>query len=206
MCAKRDIHACMCVYMSTYICLKEREREGLQMHYFCSLVPIIKHLLWYSCECVLFPIRVASVVFCTKSHFRLLNQNLEFRALLLDIYGEMTHNVHRCAVSGWSWVESTALSTLRRLNTSPCWRTTRCPVSPLSCMWRWNVTKFILMPFYWDSVISRGESNFCMTLQFCLCLCLWGYCLAQGHISNGSLNLMKDCFVVCYSNRQIWKI
>ncbi len=47
---------------------------------------------------VLFPTRIASVVFSTKAAFsthkplQAIEPNLEFRALLRDVYNEMIHN------------------------------------------------------------------------------------------------------------------
>lgn len=92
-------------YVSSYICLKER--EGLWIFHFFCLVPVIKHCLSYYCKCIracmhacmcFSPTRIASVVFCTKAAFsahkplQALEPKVEFGALLQDVCNEMIHN------------------------------------------------------------------------------------------------------------------
>lgn len=126
--------------------------------------------------CVLFPSRIVSVVFCTKPELskrkplQAVEPNLEFGALLQDVYNEMIHNAQYqggTAILRWK----PCAQHIMDLNVSPCCRTCQPHVPSLHSalcdgaeMSPKSFCKFFLSG---RLLIPRGEIHFCVTFQLC---------------------------------------
>lgn len=203
-CVSLHAHVSLCTYT-----VFEGGWEGLCVYYVFCLVPIIKHWLCYCCKCMCsFPTRIASVVFCTKATLsthkplQAVEPNVEFGALLQDIYNEIIHNVQyqgRKAILRWKHCTQHIMD----LNVSPCCRTCQHPV--LSLHWapcgEAEMSPELFCKFFLTDrlLIPRGEVYFCMTFQLCYCL-TWILHLAQGHVSSRDLQWMKYCFAICFAS------